>query len=416
MASVFTGRYASRHLVRMSTERLPDSATTLAEVLHDHGYVTGAIVGSFPLAAIYNLNQGFQTYDDELDTPMAPVPPGQPVLDYQGRPLKIRKVPPLLGGEPEAMQKYFAEKVSNDAYRPDNEITDRATAWLEQHREEQFFLWVHYFGPHERLNLFETWERQSPRVIADYDRDLAFTDTHVGRLLDAVDRLGLRQHLLVVLHADHGQSLGENAYVGHGDNLYQPTLRIPLMMRLPGRIPADTRLAQLAQNVDIFPTILGLVGLDVQLPLDGTNWSAHLRADASVPPDATLAYSETFLSTIELHDVTTPQYGSMRARLIRYGLLRGDRMYVLNAFMPPCTRDGAAPLADDACRSLHLEQLYDPVRDPQGLHNLAGDESAQLTWFRKQILAYDNSAGASSEPVELSPGQKEKLRALGYGS
>jgi len=415
MASVMTGRYASHHLLRLSTERLSDASVTLAEVLREHAYATGAIIGSFPLASIYNLNQGFQTYDESFDRPMAPGPPEEPLRDEHGRALQIKKVPPVLNAEPEAMQRYFAEKVSNDACRPDNEVTDRAIAWLQEHRDDKFFLWVHYFGPHERVNLFETWQQQSPRVIAEYDRDLAFTDAQVGRLLDGIDRLGLREHSLVVLHADHGQSLGENDYVGHGDNLYQPSLHIPLLMRFPGRLAAGARVGLQAQNVDILPTILGLVGIDAQLPLDGTDLSPHLRAGASVPAN-TLAYSETFLSTIEPHQVTTSEYGPMTVRLVRHGLLHGDRMYVVNELRPPCTRAGDVPVPDAEWSQLRLEELFDPFADPQGLSNLAGADVAVLSWFREHIDAYRAPAGGKSEPAELSPGQKEKLRALGYGS
>ena len=417
MASVFTGQYAARHRLRLSTERLPDAATTLAEVLRGGGYTTGAIIGSFPLASIYNLNQGFQTYDEDFTTPMAPVPPGQPITDEHGQPVRVKKIPPILTGSPDQMRQYFAEKLANDAYRPDNEVSDRAIAWIEAHHAAPFFLWVHYFGPHERVNLFETWAQQSPRVIADYDRDLAFTDEHVGRFLSAVDALGLRANTLVILHADHGQSLGENDYVGHGDNLYQPTLHIPLLMRLPGRIPAGLRVATLAQNVDIFPTVLGFTGLHGSTPLDGADWSARL-ADATAHPVVAgakeVAYSETFLSTISPHQVTMPGYGALTVRMARFGLLRGDRMYVLSRFHPPCARADGSAVSDAECETLSTEELFAPFTDA-GVHNLATSEAATLPWFRTHVMLYQSAAGATGERVNLSPAQKERLRALGYG-
>jgi arylsulfatase A-like enzyme len=418
MASVFTGQYASHHRLRLSTERLSETATTLAEVLRGAGYTTAAIIGSFPLASIYGLNKGFELYDEDFTSSMFPSAPGQPVVDDHGRPVPIKKIAPLLQGDPEVMRQYFAEKVSNDAYRPDDQVTDRAIAWLVAHRDRDLFLWVHYFGPHERLNLFQTWQEQSPRVIADYDRDLAFTDAQIGRLLSAIDQLGLRERLLVVLHADHGQSLGENQYVGHGDNLYQPSLHIPLLMRMPGRIAAGLRVPVLAQNVDIFPTILALLSVPSQLPLSGSDLSSQLGVSASQPAAgaARVAYSETFVPTIEPHQVSTTEYGAMTVRLARFGLLRGDRMYVRSEFRPPCARADGATLSDDECQTLRTEELYAPFADPQGAHNLAAAEPTVVAALREQLDRQRAAPSQPAQPIELSPGQKEKLRALGYGS
>jgi arylsulfatase A-like enzyme len=416
MTSVFTGRYAPFHGVRLPSDALAVPSTTLAGVLRDNGYATGAIIGSFPLASIYNLNQGFQTYDEEFDTPMIPLTPGQPPTDMLGRPRKVKKVAPLRSRDPVAMHDNFAEKVLNDAYRPDNAVTDRAIEWLTAHRQENFFLWVHYFGPHERIDFLQTREQQAPRVIADYDRDLAFTDVHVGRLLDAVDALGLRPHVFVILHADHGQSLGENEYVGHGDNLYQPTLRVPLLMRLPGRIPAGLRVAAAVQNVDIFPTILGVLGIPARLPLSGADLSPlWTRADnpALLGPGRAL-YSETFASTAEPHRVMTPEYGEMTAGLERHGLLRGNRMYIINALRPPCSRDGGQRVADAACVKLQIEELYNPVADPEGRDNLIDREAQTVAWFRQEV-ARQQTGAVTAARIELSPGQQEKLRVLGYG-
>jgi len=410
MASVFTGQYASRHRVRLSTERLPDSYVTLAERLRDNGFTTGAIVGSFPLASIYNLNQGFQTYDEDFTMPMGPLPPGATQW------LPVQKIPPRLSGSPEEMQEYFVKKVCNDAFRPDNEVTDRAVRWLTAHRGERFFLWVHYFGPHERLNILQTWEAQSPRVIADYDPDLAFTDAQIGRLLAAIDAMGLHQNLLVVLHADHGQSLGENSYVGHGDNLYAASTHIPLLMRWPARIQPGQRVQQLAQNVDLLPTILSLRGIHTDEAFSGMDlspWLAGAQTPAAPGAPRTL-YSETYLATIDPHQVTHPVYGPLQVRLSHHAIRHGDRMYILTEFHPPCHRADGSVLDPDECQRLSLEEFVDVAHDPQGAHNLIDAEAEQVGWYREQLAHERAAATAGAQHIELSPSQRERLRALGY--
>jgi arylsulfatase A-like enzyme len=414
IASVFTGLYASRHGLRSPTERLSDSALTLAEVLHQQGFLTAAVVGSFPVASIYNLNQGFETYDEEFTAPLDPVAPGQAPVDFAGKPRRIRKVPARLTGSPEELQRYFAEKASNDACRPDAEVTDRAAAWLRSHADRDFFLWVHYFGPHERVSILQPWHEQWPRVIAEYDRDLAETDRQIGRLLAAIDQLNLRQRTLLILHADHGQSLGEDDYVGHGDNLYPASLRIPLLIRLPGRIPAGRRVPVLAKNVDIFPTVLSVLGITPPPELSGEDLSRSFDPAAPQMDGARVAYAETLAAASAAHTVDTPEYGPISAHLARFGLLRGERMYVRSEFIPPCQRVGGDRLPDADCEKLSKEELFDPFDRASSMHDLLAIDAGLVAWFREQLPRYRLGGRGDSEPVALSPADKEKLRALGY--
>jgi arylsulfatase A-like enzyme len=416
MASVFTGHYAVAHKMQLSTTRLASSWQTLAEVLHDSGLATGAVIGSFPLAAVFNLNQGFDDYDDTFDTPMIPLTSGEVLRRLDGTIATIEKIPPPTSDDPATMTQYFTKKVMNDAYRPDDKVTDRALEWLNEHANERFFLWVHYFGPHERVDFLKPWEEQTERVIAEYDKDLAFTDQQVGRLLSRVDDLGLRDRTFVILHSDHGQSLGENDYVGHGNNLYQPNLRIPLLMRLPGHIPPGRRVASWVRNIDLFPTVLSVLGIGADLDLPGRDLTTLLR-DSAGEGDSQTAYSETYIPTIEPQHATVPQYGAITARIARRGVLEGNRMYVVNQFSPPCARADGTPIPDTECGSIRIEELFDPISDPQGLHNLAAAEEQSLPRYRS-ILQQLSEVGASpaSDKLKLSPDQREKLRALGYAS
>ncbi len=411
MASVLTGRYATHHGIRLGIDRLRDEAVTLAEVIRDHGWRTAAVIGSFPLSSVYNLSQGFETYDEHLDTPMVAFDPNmKPKFD-------VKPVPTLKLDDPTTFAPYLTDKMFNDAFRTDDAVTNAAALWLDGHRDAPFFLWVHYFGPHERVGLRETAKQAGARAVAQYDRDLAFTDRHVGRLFDHLDALGLRGRVLVILHADHGQSLGENEYVGHGQNLYQATLRIPLIMRWPGHIPAGVRVRGWVENVDIFPTVLHALGIAAPGPLDGFDLLDFLRhAAPGVQQIAARrpAYSETFVPSVALQDVNVSDRGTVTARSAHRGLLAANRMYVATELFPPCVAKDGSAVSDDACRALRAEVLFDPLADPQATHDLGRGEPSTLAQRRAEIARYRAMVHIGSEHAPLDDEAKRKLRALGY--
>jgi len=166
------------------------------------------------------------------------------------------------------------------------DVRERAVAWLDDQvaggREAPVLLWVHFVEPHapyrlqrgfaERLGVSSAAATRSDR----YDSEVAFTDQEVGRLLAQVEeRLG-RADLLVVLLADHGESLGEHDYWGHGRQLYEPMLRIPLGLTWPAVIPVrviDTPVV----ITDVAPTILELIGVDVPAGFAGQSLARTLR-------------------------------------------------------------------------------------------------------------------------------------------
>ena len=196
-ASILTGLYPPHHGVRYNgISRLLPSFDTLTERLRDAGYATGAVVGSAVLAGKYGLDQGFDHYDD----------------DTRSR------------GDP--------------AERPASEVTDGALAWLE-HAERPFFLWVHYYDPHERY--------APPAPFADrfagrpYDGEVAYVDAELGRLFDSLAARGELDEALIVVTSDHGESLGEHAELTHSYSLYDAVLAVPLVFRGPGVPPAPPR-------------------------------------------------------------------------------------------------------------------------------------------------------------------------------
>ena len=403
MSSVMTGSYATRHGLRSTYQQLDPANTTLAEVLKAHGYRTAAIIGSYPLDHVFGLDQGFDSYDDRFSAPA--VVGGKAAADR----LPSRFCPDI---DEQRLFQYL--KAQADAYRPDNEVSDAAIAWLAENRHEPFFLWVHYFGPHELSDMRLGWKEQDEHTIAVYDADVRRTDAEVGRLLAALDEHGLRGRTLTILHADHGQSLGEHLYVGHGRNLYDPTLRVPLVIRLPGVVPSGATPAALARNVDIMPTVLDLLRLPRPQPIDGD--SLRPLWQQPDPPDREL-YCETYLPATEAFQDVVPdgQGGTMKVAFRRRGIRTARWKLVLNEPWPLIDFAHPPAVPDEIVRRFTSAELYDVVANPLEMSTgVVVDRPDVVTALRERIAAHAAVAGHASGRRDLDEAGRQRLRSLGY--
>jgi hypothetical protein len=229
-ASLLTGLVPPRHGARDNGRfALPGSADTLAEVLHARGFETAAFVSALVLDRGFGLDQGFELYD-------------QPPL-----------VERMNGGMP--------------AERPGLETALAAAGWLgERERGQPFFAWVHLFDAH---NPYAPGPEHLARAGGDaYRGEVAALDDAVGILVDALAARGLDSETLIVVTADHGESLGEHGELLHGALCYEATVRVPLVFRFPGAPPEPGR-ARLASLVDLFPTMLARLALPIPPGLDG---------------------------------------------------------------------------------------------------------------------------------------------------
>ena len=163
--------------------------------------------------------------------------------------------------------------INSSRYAED--VTPRAISWLANRPKEPFFLWVHYFDPHSPYlmrkefevpkasgNQSQRFEWRDPTIrerAQKYDSEIRYTDHYIGKLLDALDQQGLRQSTMVVLTADHGESLGEHGYVGHGRRLHEGILQVPLIIR-HAKISAGSVINERVSLLDVTPTILDLAG------------------------------------------------------------------------------------------------------------------------------------------------------------
>src|SRR5262249_48250998 len=143
------------------------------------------------------------------------------------------------------------------------------------------FLWVHYFGAHERWPDEADVAQTIAAITQQYPRSVSRTDSEVGRLVQALVDLGVARNTLVVLHGDHGQSLLEHGYLGHGNDLYEPSMRVPLLMWQAGTLPAGRHVNTLVRLIDIFPTVAELSGIRSPDNGDGRSLVPLMRGTAT---------------------------------------------------------------------------------------------------------------------------------------
>ena len=141
---------------------------------------------------------------------------------------------------------------------------DDAIRWLTKVGDSPFFLWAHLYDPHRPYEAPEPFASRHDPYVAE----IAYADSQIGRLLDALDERALQDRVIVIVTADHGESLGEHREMDHGIFIYESVLRVPLIVRAPGLPPR--RVAEVVRLTDVMPTILDLLRLPLPA-LDGTS-------------------------------------------------------------------------------------------------------------------------------------------------
>jgi len=253
-ASLLTGLYPPGHGSRHNGMRMSDRPATLATVLREQGWATGAFVGAFPLDRRFGLDRGFDRYGDRMP---------------RGADGRLRNE------------------------RPGREVIDEALDWVRGLGERSFFLWVHLFEPHapyEPDPARGTDGRGLPASIR-YDDEVARADHETGRLLAGLGERAAAA--LVIVAGDHGEAFGEHGEIAHSVFLYDTTLRVPLIIAGPGfgagSPDADVSL------VDVLPTVVAALGLPPR-DVDGVSLLPLVKDEALGPRDL---YAETFAPLVD---------------------------------------------------------------------------------------------------------------------
>jgi choline-sulfatase len=383
--SIMTSLYPRQHGVVNNRIALPQKLVTLPELFRAAGYRTGGFVAVKLLDRDSGAAQGLETF-------VAPTESPQWTADH---------------------------------------VVPRAVEWVDapDGRKKPFFLWLHLFDPHmpyapppryrpppdgpvaAELPIV-SWEALSRVAVARkgalpqaaleraldlYAGEIAFTDHWIGVLLKALDAHGLTDRTVIAFTADHGECFGHGIFFEHTTCLYDGAVRVPLVLRYPGRVPAGERRDVQVENLDIAPTLLALAGVKVPPPFQGRSL---LRA------------------------------GGDGVAFLEHPLLQGgaaDRRSHRSETLGSVAGQPLRPtLADDAplglrtprwkyLRTGEQEELYDLDADPAETRNLAGQKPPALRLLEGRLQAWlDTHPLKIGDQSRISDELRETLRALGY--
>jgi choline-sulfatase len=344
-ATILTGTYPQFHRVVGPEVPLPKEVPYLPVTMRKGGYTTAAFVGSVildPRGGGHGFDRGFSTYD----------------AGFRGR------------------------SQGEDRYqtleRRGDEVVAHATAWLKGHGGGPFFIWIHLFDPHAPYEPPEPFKSRYASEL--YDGEIAYEDSVVGKFLDELRARGLYDDAIIVVMADHGEALGEHGERGHGVFLYDPTIHVPLLIKLPRGRSAGERIEARTGLVDVMPTILEVLGLSVPPAVQGKSLLPVLKPNGDRSSERAI-YAETDYPH---------QFGWSSLRSLR----TGKYLFI------------SAP----------RKELYEEKTDPAAEHDVASKFgavtetlAAALDNFRQQT---GNSAAKSA--ASFDPQQAQRLRALGY--
>ena len=356
-STILTGLYPTGHGVRDNgLFVLSEENRTLAEILKDRGYATAAAVGAFPVIARFGFDQGFDLFDDHL-TGM--------YEDY-------------LGDRAPKKELFFDERRAA-------QVNEAVIPWLEAREDEPFFLWLHYFDPHQPFEPPPPYDQ----LYADdlYDGEIAYADSRLGHILEQLNRLGKLDRTLIVMTADHGEGLGEHNEITHAVLAYDSTLHVPLIIRPPGLGTERARVIDArVGTVDIVPTILDLLGMEIPAEMHGQSLASLWSGTPEEWTDAS-AYTPQYYAE-NLSPRLTHGWGELRV------LYEGGQKYI----------HGPRP------------ELYDLETDPDELIDLAAQKPAEASRLREALSVFirEHASEQAATTQALEPELVSRLQSLGY--
>jgi arylsulfatase A-like enzyme/uncharacterized membrane protein YbhN (UPF0104 family) len=265
-ASYLTGRFPSNHGVMAKSDQLPDELTTLPEALQSGGYYTTGFVTNYNVAPFFNFQQGFDEYRYlEPEYVLGADDAASKLLLVQFLRQTIEKVRAKLGIVEPGTAYQDAETVNREVF-----------SFLERAPERPFFIFAAYMDPHDPYfvhpysgNGYARAAHQRPNIDeADalrelYDGEIEYWDAHFGALIERLKADGVYDDMTIIVTSDHGEELGDHGGFWHGTTLYDEQVHVPLFVKLPGARRGGTSVRHWVQAVDVMPTLLGELGIDV---------------------------------------------------------------------------------------------------------------------------------------------------------
>jgi len=350
-AVILSGTYPMYNGVRdFTSPGLPANIGMIAEAFKRQGYQTAAFVSAFVVDSTWGFGRGFETYDDHFDP------------------------------------RQFETRNPGNVQRRADETIERLLAWFESRASgggpaRPFFVWLHLFDPHSDYNPPEPFRSQYAGRL--YDGEVAYTDSQLARLFSYLQKAGSYDRTLIVLLSDHGEALGEHGEDEHGFFIYNSTVRVPMIFKLPRGTGSPRVVARPVGTVDVAPTLLDLARIrdPISRQFQGASLASLIQGKGAAGERP--VYSESY--------------------------------YPLNSF-------GWSPLRSITTRrSRYIEaprpEVYDLGADPAERNNLYAQRRAEAAALRNQLLEFERRYSGRVERSTgppLSAETLERLKSLGY--
>lgn len=349
-AALLTGTYPQFSHIKDLGTPLTKDLPYLPDLLHQHGYQTAAFIGAQildPAGTAPGFERGFDLYDADF---------------HQRKP---------------------GEDRYKSIERRAEDVANRAMGWLSRHQQGPFFIWLHFYDPHDPYDPPEPFK--SHYASAPYDGEIAYADSIVGSLMDVLDRHGLFQECVIAVAADHGEAFGEHGEERHGMFLYDETIHVPLLLKLPAGRFHGKRVDERVALADVAPSLLEAAGIPIPAAMQARSLFPLIDAAKSATGKANPPQRPIYSETNYAHRT----FGWAELQSWR----TGKYMYV------------QAP----------KRELYDQSSDPGARHNLAVASKAVADTLDAQLTGFlQKTSSAPTVQGKLDPAQAEKLRALGY--
>lgn len=316
---------------------IPESLRLVSAMLADRGYATGGVVSSFALRKDTGLARGFGFFDDELPPSDTAAPASGPVVERDGAESEVR-----------------------------------AERWLSAAGTSRAFLFLHLNEPHA------PYTPPASVGVGGYDGEVAYADEIVGRLIAYLKKQQLYDESTIIVVGDHGESLGGHGEQEHGLLVFDDTIRVPLIIKQAGSVGGGRRVADLAQHVDIVPTILDFAKAPAPNGLAGRSLRPLLEGRPLAPR---VAYAESFFPEL--------QYGWPAPRTVTDGRFR--------------LVSGPVPA------------LFDLEADPDGRVDVSAAYPEALAQLTRALDAFANAAEPPrAQALSVSAADRERFLALGF--
>lgn len=353
-ATILTGTYPQFHQVKDFQVPLSKDLPFASTILQSNGYRTAAFIGSMVLDPGVGLAPGFDRGFDTYDAGF-----------HEGRP---------------------GEDRYRSSQRRGGEVVAHALAWLGEQPPGPFFVWVHLYDAHDPYDPPEPYKGKY--AAAPYDGAIAYADSAVGGLLSQLQARGIYDGAVIAVMADHGESLGEHGEDFHGFFLYDETIHVPLLIKLPRGVSAGKRIETRVELVDVLPTILQAADIAIPVEVQGESLLGMMKpaSDGRGAATATTKDRPAYAETEYGHRA----YGWSSLHSLR----TGKYLYI------------EAP----------RQELYDQSVDPRAEHNLSANSVAVTGTLAGQLGAFleKTTADRGLPKRSVDPEAEDKLAALGY--